>query len=201
VNPYFGNNPADKQLIDQVLRGDNRAFETLIGNTRQLVAQIIFRMVPVAEDRKDLSQDVYLKVFHHLAGFKFQCKLSTWVAQIAYNTCLSWTDKKKPIYPGDLTEAQSPVVTEPAQYNIPVNSSSSEIRLFKKETAVIIGKEIDKLPPAYKTLIILFHQEFLSYEELSQITGMTEGTVKSSLFRARKMLRENLLIKYEKEAL
>jgi DNA-directed RNA polymerase specialized sigma24 family protein len=53
----------------------------------------------------------------------------------------------------------------------------------------------------YQTLIILFHQESMNYEDLSQITGLPEGTVKSSLFRARKMLKEKLLSKYQKEAL
>ena len=201
MNPYLGNNPADKQLIEQVLRGNNRAFAILIGNTEQLVAQIVFKMIPVAEDRKDLAQDIYLKVFRNLAGFKFQSKFSTWVAQIAFNTCLSWIDKKKPVYPGNLTEEETVPRSSEAMYNTPVNSSSSETRLFKKETSVIVGKEIEKLPPVYKTLIILFHQESMTYEELSLITGLAEGTVKSSLFRARKMLKENLLMKYEKEAI
>jgi RNA polymerase sigma factor (sigma-70 family) len=201
VNPYLGNNPEDKQLIEQVLRGNHRAFATLIGNTEHLVAQIVFKMIPVAEDRKDLAQDIYLKVFRNLAGFKFQSKFSTWVARIAFNTCLTWIDKKKPVYPGNLTEKETIPATSEALYNTPVNASSSETRIFNKETAFIVGKEIEKLPPVYKTLIILFHQESMTYEELSQITGLAEGTVKSSLFRARKMLKENLLMKYEKEAL
>jgi RNA polymerase sigma factor (sigma-70 family) len=201
VNPYFGNNPADKQLIDQVLRGNNRAFETLIRQTEKLVAQIVFKMIPVAEDRKDLAQDIYLKVYHNLEGFKFKSKLSTWIAQIAFNTCMSWVDKKKPLFPGNLHQEEVSLGSAESLYNTPVNSSSSETDLYKKETAIIIGKEIDKLPPVYKTLIVLFHQESMSYEELSQITGLAEGTVKSSLFRARKMLKENLLMKYEKQAL
>ncbi|HEY4965525.1 MAG TPA: sigma factor-like helix-turn-helix DNA-binding protein, partial [Puia sp.] len=65
----------------------------------------------------------------------------------------------------------------------------------------ILRKEIDKLPLIYQTLITLFHHESMSYEELAQVTGLPEGTVKSHLFRARKMLKENLLSKYKKEAL
>ncbi len=79
--------------------------------------------------------------------------------------------------------------------------SHSENQLFQKELSGILRKEIEILPPIYKTLITLFHHESMSYTELSQITGMPEGTVKSSLFRARKMLKENLLSKYQKEAL
>jgi RNA polymerase sigma factor (sigma-70 family) len=201
VNPHIGNNPADKQLIDRILRGDNRAFGIVIKNTENLVAGIVFKMIPGTEDRKDLGQDIYLKVFHNLAGFKFHSKLSTWIAHIAYNTCLSWIEKKKLVFPGDLHEEEINPGYGEAQYNMPINSSSSETRLFQKEVSLILGREIEFLPAIYQTLITLFHQESMTYEELSQVTGLPEGTIKSSLFRARKMLKENLLSKYQKEAL
>jgi RNA polymerase sigma factor (sigma-70 family) len=201
VNPDIGYNPADKQLIDRILRGDNRAFGIIIKNTENLVVPIVFKMIPVGEDRKDLAQDIYLRVFHNLAGFKFQSKLSTWIAQIAYNTCLSWIDKKKYILPGNLHEEETNNSSTETLYNSPVNSHPSETRLFQKEVTAILTKEIDLLPVMYKTLITLFHHESMTYEELSQVTGLPEGTVKSSLFRARKMLKENLLSKYQKEAL
>lgn len=80
-------------------------------------------------------------------------------------------------------------------------SSESESLIFQKELSGILQEEIKRLPVIYQTLVTLFHQESLSYQELTQITGLPEGTVKSHLFRARKMLKENLLLKYKKEAL
>lgn len=201
MNHTIGNNPADKELIDRILRGDNRAFGIVIQNTERLVAQIVFKMIPVAEDRKDLAQDIYMKAFHNLARFKFQAKLSTWIAQIAYNSCLSWIEKKKLLLPGDIREDEMTRVSTENRYNEPANSSESERRLFHKELSDILRNEIDNLPAIYQTLIVLFHHESMSYEDLSQITGLPEGTVKSSLFRARKMLKEKLLSKYQKEAL
>ena len=202
VNHTTGNNPADKHLVDRVLRGDTRAFGIIIKNTENLVAQIVFKFIPVAEDRKDLAQDIYMKAFHNLAGFKFQSKLSTWIAQIAYNSCLSWIEKKKLVLSGNLHEDEEMYETTDARvYNHSSAENNSENKLFKKELSVILRKEIEELPTIYQTLITLFHQESMTYEELSQITGLSEGTVKSSLFRARKMLKENLLSKYQKEAL
>jgi len=193
----IGNNPADKLLVDRVLRGDTRAFGIIINNTEALVAQIVFKFIPVAEDRKDLVQDVYLKVFHSLPGFKFKSKLSTWIAQITYNACLSWVEKKKLVLTGNLhIEDDDPESGETMAF-----ISDSEYRLSQKELSGILQKEIEQLPPTYQTLVILFHQESMSYDELAQITGLPEGTVKSSLYRARKMLKENLLLKYQKEAL
>ena len=202
VNHTIGNNPADKHLVDRVLRGDTRAFGIIIKNTENLVAQIVFKFISVAEDRKDLAQDIYMKAFHNLAGFKFQSKLSTWIAQIAYNSCLSWIEKKKLVLPGNLHEDEEMYETTDARvYNHLEIGRHSENKLFQKELSVILRKEIEGLPIIYQTLITLFHHECMSYAELSQITGMPEGTVKSSLFRARKMLKENLLSKYQKEAL
>ena len=202
VNHTIGNNPADKHLVDRVLRGDTRAFGIIIKNTENLVAQIVFKFISVAEDRKDLAQDIYMKAFHNLAGFKFQSKLSTWIAQIAYNSCLSWIEKKKLVLPGNLHEDEKMYETTEARvYNHSSVENNSANNLFQKELSVILRKEIEGLPAIYQTLITLFHHESMTYEELSQITGLPEGTVKSSLFRARKMLKENLLSKYQKEAL
>lgn len=189
VNDKTGNYPDDKHLVDRVLHGDTRAFGMIIKNTEHLVAQIVFRLIPVAEDRKDLAQDIYMKAFHNLVSFKFQSKLSTWIARIAYNACLTWLEKKKLVLPGILHE-------DGEEFAV-----NSEHILSQKELSLILSREIERLPAVYQTLITLFHHESMSYSELSQITGLPEGTVKSSLFRARKMLKENLMSKYQKETL
>src|SRR5215475_1939609 len=85
----------DRQVVDLVLGGDMHAFSTLVESTEGLVAQIVYKLIPNEEDRKDLAQDVYLKVYQHLKNFRFQSKLSTWVGQIAYNTCLNRLQKKQ----------------------------------------------------------------------------------------------------------
>ncbi len=200
MNDTIGNNPEDKQLIDRILRGDTRAFGIIIRNTENLVAQIVFKMISRPEDRKDLAQDIYLKVYNNLSGFRFQSKLSTWIAQIAYNTCLSWIEKKKPQLTGNMNVEDFGRSLSESRYDSSHNNES-EVILSRKELSKILTREIEDLPPLYKTLIVLYHNESMTYEELSQITALPAGTVKSYLFRARKMLKENLLIKYKKEAL
>jgi RNA polymerase sigma-70 factor (ECF subfamily) len=83
-----------------VLSGDKQAFGLIMTNTERLVAQIVFKMISHPEERKDIAQHIYLKVYKKLPGFKFQSKLSTWIAQISYNTCLDHLRKKKLILPG-----------------------------------------------------------------------------------------------------
>ncbi len=76
-----------------------------------------------------------------------------------------------------------------------------EKTLNRKELHALLQAEIEKLPPQYKTIITLYHNEGLSYQEIEQITSLPGGTIKSYLFRARKSLKESLLFKYKKEEL
>ena len=77
---------SDQHLVTAVLNGDRNAFGLIIKKTEGLVAQMTFKMIIIPGDRKDVAQDIYLRAFKNLSGFKFQSKLSTWIGQIAYNT-------------------------------------------------------------------------------------------------------------------
>lgn len=190
----------DRQIVDLILGGDMQAFSTIIKTTEGLVAQIVYKLIPNEEDRKDMAQDIYLKVFHHLKGFKFQSKLSTWVAQIAYNTCFNRLQKKQiPLYiPPD---GGWEWMERGRRFAVPETTEETDGVLLKKELNSLLQTAIGRLPPLYRTLIGLYHQEDLSYQEIGQITGLPDGTVKSYLFRARKMLKESLLSNYKKEKL
>jgi RNA polymerase sigma factor (sigma-70 family) len=202
VSIQIGNNLADKNLVEAVLSGDHQAFGKIIKNSEALVAQIVFKMISNREDRKDLAQEIYLKVFHHLSGFRFQSKLSTWVAQIAYNSCVNWLEKKKLVLPGVFPHSEGDEALESMGHeSLGPQTCDTEKALFRKELSEILRLEMSQLPPVYETLLHFYHQEELSYEEIAQITGMPQGTVKSYLFRARKMMKEKLLSKYLKEAL
>ena len=185
--------PEDKLLVNRVLRGDKGAFGVIVRNTEALVAQIVIKMIPGAEDRKDLAQDVYLKAFNHLGSFRFQSKLSTWIAQIAYNTCLSWIEKKKPTLNGDLQDMEFLISEGGSTPLMRISEKDPERQMAERDLSRILQKEIEKLPPIYRVLIVLFHQENMRYDELVSITGLPEGTVKSHLFRARFHLKEMLI--------
>lgn len=189
----------DKHLIDRVLNGDKQAFATIIHNTEALVAQMVFRMVSRAEDRKDLVQDIYIKVYSNLQGFRHQARLSTWIGQITYNTCISYLRKKQLLLSGYDNENSEEEDIVPVQG--PVASDESDSQLFNKERSMILQAAMEKLSPIHRTLVTLYHQEEMSYQEIGVITGLPEGTVKSYLFRARKALKENLLLNYKKEEL
>ncbi|MFK8101450.1 MAG: RNA polymerase sigma factor [Saprospiraceae bacterium] len=191
----------DQELVKEILEGNPQIFQTIIANTQGLVISIVYKMIKNEEDRKDLMQEVYLKVYGKLASFRFKAKLSTWIGTIAYNTCLNYLAKKKiPIL--KVTDGKEKETWESIETQLPTNfKNQPEGELFKKERAEILTVEIANLSPLYKTLITLYHQKELSYKEIGQITGLTEGTLKSYLFRARKELKDRLLAKYKKEDL
>lgn len=194
----------DQQLVAQVLGGRTAAFGHIVQRTEGLVTQLIFKMIRHPADRPDIAQEVYLKVFKNLAGFKFQAKLSTWVGQVTYNTCLHYLEKKQlvlvdPAEPGPDDPSEDSRRAPPAQVAGP--DYDPEAALFDQDLAGILSTAIEQLPPLYRTLISLYHQQELSYEEIAQITSLPDGTVKNYLFRARKLLKQQLLARYQRDDL
>jgi len=196
-----GHTLEDKYLVEKVLGGDTYAFSAIVKNTETLVAQIVFRMVNNAEDRKDIVQDIYLKTFHKLPGFHFGSKLSTWIGQIAYNTCFDYLRKKKLVFLDNIQGNEEHEDEYREERFNGMSEDNIESSFMRKELSGLLKAEIEKIPPIYKTLVILYHNEELSYAEIGEITNLPEGTLKSYLFRARKMLKENLLAKFKKEEL
>jgi len=195
VNLTNGNNLTDRQVVDKVLSGDTQAFGIIIKSTEGLVAQIAFKMVAHTEDRKDLVQDIYLKAFRNLGSFRFESKLLTWIGHIAFNTCANYLEKKKLLLtglPGNDDNKNNSKVHLPDR---------SETMLSQKELKTILAVNIEKLSPLYKTIIGLYHQQEMSYADITDITGLPEGTLKSYLSRARKALKEHILNEYKKEEL
>ncbi|OGC79682.1 MAG: hypothetical protein A2145_04495 [candidate division Zixibacteria bacterium RBG_16_40_9] len=181
------------ELVKEILSGNTRAFENLIQEYRQLVSHIVFRMIPNPQDREDICQEVFIKVYQNLADFRFESKLSTWMAQIAYNLSINYLRQKKMISIEDLA------VSEDQEVNLPAESIQPDKSVEEKDISQRLKNEIDNLPLQFRAIVTLFHLDQMSYDEIGKILNLPEGTVKSYLFRARKLLKERLLSKYQLE--
>lgn len=198
------NNQFDQQLVERVLNGDQQAFQVIIKNTEGLVAQIVFKMIRNREDRKDIVQDVYLKAYHNLPKFRFQSKLSTWVGQITYNTCLNFLEKKKEVLLENKFDDDLPMEDKLELLDnrfLDIYNNEIEIAIHRKELSALLIEEVDNLSPIYRTLITLYHSGELSYANIGEITQLPEGTVKNYLYRARKAIKERLLAKFKRSEL
>lgn len=186
-----GSHLSDKAIVTSILNGNMQGFAVVVKNTEKLVTQIVRRMTTNEDDQKDLVQDIYLKVYQNLSSFQFKSKLSTWIAHIAYNTTISYLQKKKIPILGieNAIEAKFAATNDP------------ELEAINTEAIEILNAEIARLPPLYKTLITLYHLEELPNKEISEITNLPEGTIKSYLYRARNILKESINHRYKNEQL
>jgi len=185
----------NQTLVQRILEGDHRAFQILIDDYQRLVGHVVFRMVPNATDQQDLCQDIFLKIYQNLVSFQFQSKLSTWIARIAFNTCLNYLEKKKVALFDDLTVEKITLDSLAGTLETPAEFTERSDRLSR------LQREIAQLPLQYRTMLTLYHLEEMSYREIGEIMSMPEGTVKNYLFRARKYLKDRLLSHYQKEEL
>ena len=182
---------SEKVLVTNILNGNVQGFAVVVKSTEKLVTQIVRKMITNEDDQKDLVQDIYLKAYQNLAYFQFKSKLSTWIANIAYNTTINYLQKKKiPVIGIETSTENKFIVVE-----------NPELETIKTETITILTKELDKLPPLYKTLITMYHLEELSNKEIAAITNLPEGTIKSYLSRARKILKDTLHHHYKNKSL
>jgi RNA polymerase sigma factor (sigma-70 family) len=176
------NHLSDKVIVTNILNGKIQDFAVVVKNTEKLVTQIVRKMTTNEDNQKDLIQEIYLKAYQNLPSFQFKSKLSTWIANIAYNTTINYLQKKKISIIGIENTTESKFIV----------MENAELETIQKETLEILTREINKLPPLYKTLITLYHLEELSNKEIAEITNLPEGTIKSYLSRARKILKDNL---------
>ena len=174
----------DAELVEQILNGNSNAFRFLVSKHQQLVSHIVGRILPRKEDMEDVCQEVFIKVFRKLKRFRGESKLSTWIARIAYNTSISHLRKGK--------HAASSYDEQPGLIAGEKDDSLNQKIVEREEAKKYLLKFIDELPVQYKTVLTLFHLEEFSYKEIEEITEMPEGTIKSYLSRARKILKGKL---------
>ena len=182
----------DESLVQAVLRGDREAFSTMVANNERLVTHIVFRMIKQTQDREDLCQEIFLKVYDKLNTFRFGSKLSTWIGSIAFNTCINFLRKKKLVLL-DSEDEQNDENPHAVTQHKDTTPRPDEL-LVNKERNKLLWKYVDELPPVQQTMISLFHRQELSLDEIATIMNMPMGTVKSYLHRARESLRNKLSV-------
>jgi len=173
----------EKEVVAKILKSDTRAFELLVKQYERLVFFVVKRMVTEQEDIEDICQEVFIKVYQSINRFMFQSRLSTWIARIAYLTAINHLKKNKKHKPGDN-------MADVDNYHF--TTDDPEYLLTKKDASAYINYPVEQMPPQYKTVLTLYHLNEFSYQEIEEITGMPEGTIKNYLFRARKLLKQKL---------
>ena len=196
---------SEREIVQKILNGDLNTFKALVDKYQKLVVHVVFRLISKKEDREEICQEVFIKVYQNLSGFKFQSKLSTWIGKIAYTTTINYLRKHKILNTADQNIRHEKGHGEDYSYD-PIESLHSEIpspleEIEKQDLAVLVHQKIKLLPPPYQTIITLYHLDQMSYQEISEIMDLPEGTVKSYLFRGRKKLKDLLVMELEGESI
>jgi RNA polymerase sigma-70 factor (ECF subfamily) len=154
---------------------------------------LVSHIVENAADASDVLQDVFVKVFKGIKGFNGESSLRTWIYRIAVheasNHRRSWIRRhwREPISMDD-TESPSAVAASEAASN-----ERSPYQVFEQaEREVMVKQALASLAPPYRAVVVLREIEELPYEEIAQVLGVAEGTVKSRLLRGRELLRRKL---------
>ncbi|MBA4853039.1 RNA polymerase sigma factor [Emticicia sp. BO119] len=192
---------SDREIVNAVLKGERNAFARLMKQNERLVLHIVQQLIPASEDRRDLYQDIFLKVYKNLSGFAFESKLSTWIAKIAYTSCHKKIAKKRPLLWEELkvsgkADDEENTVQSIGDFTFNKEEEPDEL-LMSKELTNILQQEIAALPSLPRTLLTLFYQEEMSLAEIEVVTNLPINTIKSHLFRTRKYLKELLIEKYK----
>jgi len=193
---------SEKKLVQNILDGESDNFRILIEQYRKLVSHIVCRLVSNPNDRDELGQEIFIKIYQNLQSFQFQSKLSTWIGRIAHNACLNYLRKKRiPLYDDQIANEDEKDENIASINDVKSQTFLPDESLNQSQVSSFLNQEIESLPCQHREIISLFHLDNMSIKEICEIMKLPEGTVKSYLFRSRKILKDRLLAKYNPEEL
>ncbi|MCL2043332.1 MAG: sigma-70 family RNA polymerase sigma factor [Treponema sp.] len=171
---------SDQFIVGQIIVGQKDLFRLLVQRYERPVYGMGLSFFRNAEDAADFTQEVFLKVYRNLSNFEGRSRFSTWLYKIAYNTAINGVNRRKEYH--SLAEDEAGTS----------DSDTPERVLIRKAAKEAVLASLTELPERYRVCIDLFFFYDRSYLEIEAITGLPVNTIKSHVFRAKKLLREKL---------
>ena len=164
-------------LVEQILSGEKELFRLLIQQYQQKVHAMGMGFFHNEEDAADFTQDVFIRCYRSLASFRGHSRFSTWLYRIAYNTAVNNINRRKEYH----SLAEDPLMEEgPEQLFLRLAASQA------------VRSAVAQLPEKYRICVDLYFFYDCTIKEVEVITGFPENTVKSHVFRAKKLLKDKL---------
>jgi RNA polymerase sigma-70 factor, ECF subfamily len=193
--------PTDIDLLRQAKAGDFAAFQQLVIKLQPRVYGLTFRILQQTEDAEDATQQTFLALLEHIADFREESSVATWVLRIATNFALKILRKKraaKMVSMTDMTSEDSYSDVPHPEFIAPWSQTADEIA-HQAEVQAELETALLELDDKYRLVFILRDVEGLSVRETAETLELTESTVKVRLLRARLALRERLTKKFGDE--
>ncbi len=180
----------DLKTIKRCKRGEEAAFAEILTRYRGAIYNLCYRMTRNGEDARDLAQEVFIKVFSLLDRFDESYAFSSWLFRIATNHCIDHLRRNRLKF----LSLDGAVGKDGEEYELqfPGKEPEPDTVLQRKEAMEKVEEVIADLPPHYRAIILLRHDQQLSYDEIAETLQMPLGTVKARIHRARNLLQQML---------
>ncbi len=181
----------ERLIIDRCKQGDQEAFDILVRNYERRVYNLAYRLSSHYDEANDISVDALLRVFQSIRLFRGDSNFSTWLFRIVTNVYLDRrkrTRNKQHLSLEEYIELEENSVARQIEDPAPSPGVAAEMN----ERTGVLQAAISSLPDYQRVMVVLYHTEGLSYEEIASVLSLPIGTVKSRLNRARLVLRQKL---------
>ena len=172
---------ADEADVARARAGDTAAFAALVRRHQDRVFGFILRMLDARDEAMELTQDVFVKAWQALPGWRPEARFSTWLLQIARNAALDQLRRRRVVQFAPLDDGMDVADTAPGP----------EARYASRQRQALLENALQQIAAEHREILLLREIEDLSYAELAAVLGIAEGTVKSRLARARAVLLEH----------
>lgn len=189
----FEDDGTEARFVERLRARDERAFNELVKLYERRVFALVHRMLGRRDEAEDVSQEVFVQVFKAIGQFRGDSKLSTWIYRIAVNLCKNRSKYLARRHAGEQDELE-----DLAERNAMERAKGSTVAAVERpdelvsgmQMEAIVARAIATLEPEFRECLVLRDVEDLSYDEIAEITGLPDGTVKSRIHRARTQLKE-----------
>jgi RNA polymerase sigma-70 factor (ECF subfamily) len=174
---------SDLDLVRLFQTGDQSSFEEIVRRYQDRIYSLCRRILGNAGDAEDAAQDVFVKTYQNLQRFQPNASLYTWLYRIAVNTCVDY--RRRPLFESLFRRSAE---GEEVMFDPPSEAPSPERLYESTQIERALQRGLSRLSPKLRAALVLREVEGLSYERISEVLGVSVGTVKSRLSRAREDL-------------
>jgi RNA polymerase sigma-70 factor (ECF subfamily) len=180
----------DEALVKSTIDGEKSAFRELFERYRSRAYRIAYRFLGNNEDALDVVQEAFVKVYRSLAGFEQRSQFRTWFMRIVTNTALDLRRSRGSASAAPLSDEIEETLAEDIRQERRVDTPTEKMEYGELRDA--LNRALDRLSDAHRTVFVLHAEEGLTYREIAEVVGISEGTVMSRLYHARRNLQKIL---------
>jgi RNA polymerase sigma-70 factor (ECF subfamily) len=181
----------DEHLALAAQQGNTAAFATLVERHKGRVYRTLYQVIGDEQEAQDLAQEVFLKVYRALPGYRGDAAFTTWLHRLTLNLAFDWlrARKRRPL---QVPLEPPPDPDERPALELPSPDEGPEDAALRRERYRQLHAAIQGLPPDYREVILLYHFYHLSYQQIADRLGVPVRTVETRLYRARILLKKTL---------